>query len=251
MIEQRLRSHEDHHHIDLELAVVNNSQTALDEVALSVDFFENDGKTPTKHRPQYYESTLGPGKAIKWSVDARGTSFVVNNPNEQVLDPDGIASNDAFAELLTANHRPVRLHGAMMLAYHGDPRAAQGATELASALREEEGPYLERVLAASRATIACEIRSQAHLQGNTVQLCAFNRGKQPENSVSLRVRGLDRVFDFRSPVAPPPIVVAERTFELPDALEAGEGRWLSVEIPSQSSRQQSESFEAFLTPRAP
>lgn len=249
MIEQRSRSHEDHHHIELELAVVNNGQTDLEKVSLSVDFFEGEGKTPTKHRPLYYENALVPGQAIKWSVEARGTSFVVNNPNDDVLTADAIGDADAFAKLLEANHRPVRLHGAMMLAYHGDPRAAAGAAELASALREEEGPYLERVLAAARATVACDIRSRAHLEGSTVELCAFNRGKEAKDSLSLSVRGLDRVFDFRSPVAPPPVVVAERSFILPGVLAAGEGRWLSLEVPTRG--QQVQSFEAFLAPAAP
>jgi hypothetical protein len=251
MIEQHSRSHKDHHHIELELAVVNNGNTDLEEISLGVDFFEDEGKTPTKHRPLYYEGTLHPGQAIKWSVEARGTSFVVDNPKDEVLDENTIASADAFADLLNANHRPVRLHGAMMLAYHGDPRAAQGATELASALREEEGPYLERVLGAARSTIACDIRSQAHIDSTTVQMCAFNRGHEPKGSLSLRVRGLDRVFDFRDPVAAPPIVVTEKAFDLPGTLAPGQGHWVSVEVPTAGSRQAIESYEAFLAPREP
>jgi hypothetical protein len=251
MIEQHSRSHNDHHHIELELAVINNGQEDLSEISLSVDFFEDEGKTSTKHRPLYYASTLRPGQAIKWRVEARGTSFLVNNPNAEVLAPDGLASADAFADLLNANHRPVRLHGAMMLAYHGDPRAIQGATELSSALREEEGPYLERVSAAARSTIACQIRSQGHLDGNTVQLCAFNRSKEAKDSLSLRLRGLDRMFDFRNPVAPPPVVAVEKTFDLPGALDPTEGRWLSLEVPNQGVRSRVESFEAFLAPREP
>lgn len=251
MIEQRLRFHEDHHHVELELAVVNNGQTDLSQIALSVDFFEGEEKKPTKHRPLYYESTLRPGQAIKWSVEARGSSFIVNNPRNEVLEPDAVASADAFADLLDANHRPVRLHGAMMLAYHGDPRAIEGATKLSSALREEEGPFLERVLAAAASTVACDLRSKAHLDGHTVELCAFNRGHEPKDALTVRVRGLDRAFDFRSPVAAPPIVAVEQRFDLPGALAAGEGRWLSLEIATRDARAQVESFEAFLSPSAP
>jgi hypothetical protein len=247
MIEQRARSHEDHHHVELELAVVNNGKTPLKEISIGVDFFDGPNKELTKHRPLYYESWLNPGEAIKWHVEARGTSFVITNPLEQVLAPEDLASADAFEPLLRANHRPVRLHAAMMLAYLGDPRARTGAVELSQALREEEGPFLERVLAAIELVVPCEVRSRNTLAGSTVEMCVFNRASEPKRELSIRLRGLDSEFDFRKPVAPPPAVLGEKTFELPGELAGGEGRWVSLELPNESTSGMPKFFEAFVT----
>src|SRR5690606_24220323 len=160
LIEQRNRPHKDHQHLEIELAVVNNGNTTLDEVNLMVHFFEGEGgeKRHTKNRPLHYGASLRPAQAIKWHVEARGTSFSIDNPLAQVLPENEkeLAGVEGFAELLRANHRPVRLHGAMMLAYLGDQRAKGGALELRKALRESEGPYLDRVLATQSDLISCD-----------------------------------------------------------------------------------------------
>jgi hypothetical protein len=244
MIEQRARSHKDHQHIEMELAIVNNGREPLKEISLGVDFFEGEDKEPTKRRPLYYESWLQPGAAIKWHVEARGTSFVVTNPRKELLASEEVAGADAFAELLGANHRPVRLHAAMMLAYLGDPRAKEGAAKLRGALREEEASYLDRVLAAAEPSIACEIRGQTTHDGHTVKLCAHNRGSQERSGLSMRVRGLDREFDFRNPVAAPPIVVTEKRFDLPGNWPPGQGRWVSANLPNEG--REVKSYEVFI-----
>jgi hypothetical protein len=78
-------------------------------------------------------------------------------------------------------------------------------------------------------------------------LCAFNRSREPKADISLRLRGLDSDFDFRKPVAPPPLVVAEKVFQLPGELAPNEGRWVSVAVPNEAVRGTPKTFEAFVT----
>lgn len=230
LIAQNLRPHNDHHHLDLELGVVNNGGERLPGADLLVHFYEGESKKPTKDRPLHYGARLRPGQAVKWSVDARGDSFLVHNPVKEILDPAAgeLASADAFAELLRANHRPVRLHGAMMLAYLDDPRAKGGALKLREALRENEAPYLERVLAALGDMATCDWRVEAAGRVRQVNACVYNRSAARKENLGLQVRALDRVFDHRSPVAPPPLIVAEKTWKLDGSYEPGEGRIVGV-----------------------
>lgn len=247
LISQRLRVHKEHHHVELELAVVNNGKEPLKEISLQVQFYEDEGKAHTKDRALYYEAALHPGQAIKWHVEARGSSFVINNPLHATLTEGDLATADAFAELLNANHRPVRLHGAMMLAYLDDPRARPGATKLKEALREEEAAFLDRVLMATSSTIACDTRSQATRDGSKVELCVFNRTSKELADLGLKVRGLDREFDFRNPVAAPPLIVTEKVFSLPGVWPPNEGRWVGVEMAAPSEAEQPlKTFEAFV-----
>ncbi len=215
LISSANRQHKDHVHLELELGVVNNSNDSIREVNLMVQFFEDEGRTPMKERPLHYAGPLRPGQAIKWHVEARGTSFVVHNPVQETLSaPGAYAPAEEFAELLKANHRPVRLHGAMMLAFLGDPRAKGGAVKLQEALRESEQPYLERVLQAQGDMISCDWRASTEGRVRQVSACAFNPSNAPQRGLAVRVRGLDRPFDHRSPVSTPPRVLVEQTWSL-------------------------------------
>jgi hypothetical protein len=225
LISQQSSAHKEHQHLELELAVVNNSSKALDEVNLSVQFFEDEGKSPTRLRPLHYPGALEPGAAVKWHVEARGTSFVVNNPVREVLaqDPKELASADNFAELLKANHRPVRLHGAMMLAYLGDQRAKAGALRLRDALSEPEMPYLDRVLATQGNLVTCDWAVSSTGRLRDVSACVFNVSSKPVERPGVKVRALDRLFDYRNPVAAPPLVIAEKVAPLTGSIAAGQG----------------------------
>jgi hypothetical protein len=232
LIGQKSRAHKDHHHLEIDLAVINNGAKALDEVNLSVQFYEDDGKKPTKHRPLHYGSKLRPGQAIKWHVEARGTSFRVENPIIEVLGEERTALAEAndFADLLGANHRPVRLHGAMMLAFLGDARAKKGALDLREALRESEAPYLDRLLSTQGDLVTCDWRASQEGRVRQVSACVFNVSTKRLSKVAAKVRALDRLFDYRNPVAAPPTVIAERTFQLEESLEPREGRVTVVEL---------------------
>lgn len=237
LIAQSSRAHKDHFHLELELGVVNNSKEVLDEVNLLVNFYEQEGKKPTKDRPLHYGSALVPGQAVKWHVEARGTSFLVHNPVTAVLDPAAgeLAPADAFAELLNANHRPVRLHGAMMLAFLGDERAKAGAVSLREALRENEAPYLERLMMALGDLASCNWQVSETGRLRQVNACVYNRSSVRQQDLAIKVRALDRVFDHRSPVAEPPQVIAEKVWRLEGAYEPGTGRVVGVEFDTDNS----------------
>lgn len=232
LIEQHVRRHQDHQHLELELGVVNNGNETLREVSLLVEFFEDRGTDakPTKERPLYYEGPLRPGQAVKWHVQARGTRFVVHNPLRQVVGRERLATTDDFAKLLNANHRPVRLHGAMMLAFLRDPRAKHGALRLREALRESEAPYLDRVLATQGDLITCHWGASDTGRVRDVQACVFNVSAKRVNQPALEVRALERHFDHRSPLSPPPVLVAERRWELGQPLEPASGYQVQVKL---------------------
>jgi hypothetical protein len=231
LISSATRAHNEHSHLELELGVVNNSNESLPEVNLMVQFFEDEGKRPMKERPLHYEGPLRPGQAVKWHVEARGTSFQVHNPIREILSaPGAYAPAGEFAELLKANHRPVRLHGAMMLAFLGDARAKGGAMKLQEALRESEQPYLERVLLTQNEVITCDWRASTEGRTREVSACAFNQGSTPQQQLAARVRGLDRPFDHRNPVSTPPQVIVEQTWNLPGELAPKMGQVLQFSL---------------------
>jgi hypothetical protein len=209
----------------------------LNEITLHVQFYERgkggkQERVPQKSRPLYFEGPLLPGHAIKWHVEARGTEFEVDNPHPEPLTPQQMAPRESFYDLLSsANHRPVRLHGAMVLAALGDEaRARDGALSLRDALREEEAPYLDRLMSATGPVAVCQISVANAGTGRRVQACIHNRSQEPNAGARLRVRALDRLFDHRSPVAPPPIVIAEVLHRLPEPLPAAQGRFFSFDL---------------------
>jgi hypothetical protein len=226
LIEQGTRRHKDHQHIELELGAINNGSQTLGEIHLSVLFFEGESKESINERPLFYEGPLRPGQAIKWHVQSRGTRFEIRNPTREVLKDREreFASPDSFAQLLTsANHRPVRLHAAMMLAFLGDARSKQGALGLKDALREVEAPYLDRVLATQGDALSCDWRVSSEGRVRKLSACIYNRSGKKLDNLSVRGRALDRYFDHRNPNADPPIVLAEQQGTFKQSLDAGQG----------------------------
>jgi hypothetical protein len=215
--------------LELEIAAVNNGAEDLKEIALVLDFFEQATPPATErdlvaHRAVYFEGPLGPGQAIKWSVEARGSEFEMHNPVSTKLGPggEGAAEPNAVALLLKANHRPVRLYGAMLLAYLGDARAHEAAMSLAEAQREDEAAYLGRVLAATAELRVCEL---AWLDGGhrRVGACVFNAGGEARSELGLGLRALSQKLDPSEPIAQPPTVVAEKRVRLDGSLAPGRG----------------------------
>jgi hypothetical protein len=244
LIAQNVRPHNNHTHLELELGIVNNSNQELREITLNLQFYEDKRNASSngekkerdekKHQPLYFEGPLRPGEAIKWHVEGRATSFQVSTPYHETLDPSGkdAAPAAAFEELLsTANHRPIRLHGAMMLAALGhQQRAREGALSLREALREDEAPYIDRLLSATGAIATCQLSASEGSALRKVQTCVHNHSNAPTQNVTLRVRALDRLFDHRNPVAPPPIVIAEQLQRLSAPLAANSGQWLTIDL---------------------
>jgi hypothetical protein len=233
LIEKRTVPRKSYLRLRLEVAVVNNGDTPIEEITVHVQFYERDEKKQrrhTKERPLYFEGPLRPGQAIKWSTEARGTEFEIQVPDFGMLGTDGQGSapRDALAELLSANHRPVRLHGARMLSYLGDPRGRQGALELKDAMRAAEGPYLRRVLAATAELRVCDVQ---RAEDGSVSACVFNAGDEEQRQVGMQIGSLYGSLDVSHPLAHPPELAKQQKWKLPMTLAPQAGTYVRVELP--------------------
>ena len=217
----------------LEIAAVNNSDEDIEDLSLRILYHEHDQKEPASMRALYFAGPLGPGQAIKWTVeDARGETFVVEHGVEGDIGPggDGAATRDQIATLLDANNRPVRLHGAMMLAYLGDPRAREATMKLKEALRDDEAPYLDRVLRALSDVRACNVSVTGSGGKRTVEACVFNAGSEPRQNLGIKLRGLESEVLHSEPVSIPPTAIVEKAWNVPGELEPGAGVRVRAEI---------------------
>jgi hypothetical protein len=237
--------------LQVEIAAVNNSDQQYRDVEIQIDFFERDPPPAQKrhwvsHRVVFFAGPLLPGQAIKWSVEAEGTEFEIKNPIEGDIGPggDGAAPISRFAELLDANHRPVRLHGAMMLAYLGDPRAKEAAFKLRDALREDEGPYLSRILQAVSDVRACQLDLDGHGAQRRIQVCAFNGSAEAKRDLAVRVNAFDGRVSHAHPTATPPLLVGDATLRVPGELAPGTGAVLSGTIDLSRASSPPVEFEA-------
>ncbi len=216
--------------MSLDLAAVNNGDEEMNELSLVVQFFDvepppSNKLVPSQARAVYFEGPLSPGAAIKWSVEARGSAYAVENPVKDRIGRDGrgAATADQIALLLNANNRPVRLHGAMLLAYLGDARAKEAALKLKDALREDEAPYLSRLLRAVSAVRTCNLKVTGSGVKRSAQACVYNASDAVQSNLALRGRALDASVDHQLPVDAPPRVVGESTWALPNPLEPQTG----------------------------
>lgn len=241
-----------HQELALEIAAINNGDKELRELAMLVQFFERDPPPSSKrysvaNRPLYFEGPLQPGSAIKWSLQARGREFELENPILGDIGPGGenAAPQNMLAELVSANHRPVRLHGAMMLAYLGDTRAREAALKLKEALRDEESAYLERVLAALADVRACDLEVAGQGEKRTVSACVYNASNEPKSDVTLTLRVLDAEFDSSDPTGPPPNVLSEHSFKVSGKLESQAGIRASAVVELPESSRNAKVFEVF------
>ncbi len=235
-----------------EVAVVNNGDQAIAEVSLVVHFFEQDPPPSNRRyevaqRALYFEGPLTAAQAIKWSVEARGTSLEVESRDPAAVVSPGTdtAPANLAADLLEANHRPVRLHGAMLLAYLGDPRARQAATDLRDALRDDEEPYLTRLLRATEEVRVCDLRVEGTADPREVSGCVFNSGAALAENAGVRVRALAEGVSHQHPLAPPPTVVEERKWRVGEPLPAGSGRRFSARWALGPAGPTTPTFEAY------
>jgi hypothetical protein len=222
-------------YLELDVAVVNNSNKELDEVALMVLFYERDPPPGNKrsqisNRSLFFAGPLLPGQAIKWSIEAEGTEFEIQNPITGDIGPNGedAAPANRLAELLSAKNRPVRLHGAMLLAFLGDPRAKDGVLGLREALRDDEAPYLTRLIQALSDVRVCQLRQSPG--SRSASACAFNASKELKQDQGVKIRGLERVPAIDSPLADPPTVLAETSLKIPGDLAPDTGRSLHFQL---------------------
>jgi hypothetical protein len=234
VLESSQRVRRDRVRTQLEVAVVNNGMEPLQEITVHVRFFEGEGKEQrqTAERPLYFEGPLAPGRAIKWRTEAKGTHFEVDPPFFGHLDPSGsnAAPSATFGELLKAKHRPVRLHAARMLAFLGDPSAAQATLQLKDALRSAEGPYLRRLMAALADIRVCDVRFHEDGPRKRVEACIYNATDQDRDQLGLQLVALDRALSPDRPVDTPPVLLGDRRWPLPTALPAHSGVLVSTSL---------------------
>lgn len=227
----------DKNYAELQIGIVNNSSDPLRDVALVVEFFERDPPPSNKRystatRPLFFEGPLLPGQAIKWDVEARGSEFEVHNPltGDVGVEGENAAPTNLLADLLHAHNRAVRMHGAMLLSFFGDPRAKDAILELREALREDEAPYLDRLLQAVSPVHVCNLKVAEFGDSRSASACVFNAGKDPQPTLGLRIRALDGGVLSENPSGPPPAVLAEATIAVPGTLAPDTGKRIDTDF---------------------
>ncbi|WP_437618050.1 hypothetical protein [Sorangium sp. So ce1151] len=172
-------------HYEFELAVVNNSGAPVSDFRVLLTFARRDRRgerAGITERGLFWEGALGPGRAVKWHVEAPGTEVKIEPGVTGMLDGEtGVASPDAFFELTRARYRVVRIHAAMMLAWLRDPRARDAVVALLPAASAEEAK-LERIRRATADVIPCSVT----VEEGQLRACLFNGGVAPVRGVTLR-----------------------------------------------------------------
>jgi len=181
---------EDIYHFDFDIAVVNNTDDELSDIKTVLTFARRnaDGeRVGATDRGLFWEGALGPGRAVKWQVKAPGTELRIDGPDTpdgtggSLLRDTAIAPADRFFLLTRARQRVVRLHGVMMLAYLGDPRAHDAAMGL-SGLSVDEESVRDAVVRASGALKVCGPEGE----GTDYSVCVFNGASTPREGLVVR-----------------------------------------------------------------
>jgi hypothetical protein len=160
--------------IEFDLAAINNSSVPIETVDFVVTFARRDTSNRRRallERGLHWPGTLDPGEAIKWRVKASGrTELKVDSRLDgRISDAIPLASPFDVARLMRAKLPAVRLHGVMMLAYLGDPRAQALAGRL-EGLSSQQARARDRIVDTYRPLKVCAIAAA----GNDTTLCAFN-----------------------------------------------------------------------------
>jgi hypothetical protein len=252
---RRYKRHE-HEHVELEFAAINNSDHEVAELTSMAEFFQQDPPPSSKlvsvsTRAVYYQGPLRPGEAVKWHVDAEGTTFRLHPPAENGapitgnLDENGgnAAPTNAIAQLLKAHNRPVRLHGTMLLAYLSDPRAQNAAVELGDSLRESESSYLRRLIEALSDLVTCQVQVTGNGPQRRVFACVYNHSNTPRTPVEVVVRALDATVSVSDPVGAPPQILSEKSVILPGSIPTHAGVFAQIDMDFSSADRTPAAFE--------
>ena len=264
VLSSRKYQRHNHDHVEVEFAAINNSDREISELASMVEFFEQDPPPSSKlvsvsTRAVYFQGPLQPGEAIKWHVDAEGTTFRIHPPSERgnpitgTIEDSGTnaAPTNAVAKLLKAHNRPVRLHGAMLLAFLRDPRAREAAVELGDSLRESESSYLRRLMEALAEIRLCRVQVSGSGAQRRAIACVYNTTDAPKTPVEVVVRALDATVSTSDPVGEPPRVISEKSASLPGSLPAKAGVFAQIDFDFGGLDQTPAAFEATAQVAAP
>ncbi|WP_437629678.1 hypothetical protein [Sorangium sp. So ce854] len=170
---------------DFDLAVVNNSGAPVSDFRVLLTFARRNHRgerAGITERGLFWEGPLGPGRAVKWHVEAPGTEVKIEPGVTGMLDGEtGVASPDAFFQLTRARFRVVRIHAAMMLAWLRDPRARDAVVSLLPAPPLEEAK-LGQIRRATADVVPCSVTAAE----GRLRACLFNGGVTPVRGVTLR-----------------------------------------------------------------
>jgi len=247
--------------VEVDLAAVNNGDRDLTELTTIVDFF---GGSPTpwakppivSRRPIYHAGPLGPGQAVKWRVDAEGSTVRVHPLAERgarilaTIGPNGedAAAPGAIAALLAAHNLPVRLHGAMLLALLEDPHARDAIGQLQKSLGEAGSAYLGRLLDAIGELRTCRIQMAGRGPWRRLSACIANTTDHPFPKVEMIWRALDKSVTLRDPTDTPPEVLSAWTLAVPGGVEPKAGAAVQVTVDLASFARPPAAFEAVARP---
>ncbi len=202
--------------LSLEVAVVNNAAEAIDEVKGDVEFIlpgANGGERVRGDSGFYYENLRG-GRAVKWHLTGRGTSFRVKTNHDELLDESALAPADAFAELLSAQTRSVRVHGAMMLARMRDERASRAVAGLREGASDDELPRLDALARAAAPVYVCDIEPVREGPSLALAACVMNTTDEEVGPLSVRAQVMAR-NDQAQPADPVPPASVRRQVRVP------------------------------------
>lgn len=179
-----------------EIAVVNNANEDLKNVMLTVDFSQSPREGhPARHTGEQgllYDGVLGPGQAVKWRLKGRGDDYTVTSSVSGRVGEAGVqaAPADAFQKLLSARTPSVRLHGAKMLAWLGDPRAREAIEVLEREHRQDMEQSLSLIADALRPVRVCQPRITQGPTSSSVRLevCVFNASDEAHDRPALVAR---------------------------------------------------------------
>ncbi len=157
---------------DFDLAVVNNAAEALRDVRVILTFARRDvrgRRVGVRDRGLFWEGELDAGRSVKWGVRAPGTEVRIDVDEKRLLGEVAPAPASSYQRLLGARQPLVRLHAATMLAYLGDPGAAEAARGLGE-LPPADELTRQRILRAVAPVRACDV----HVEGGNLGVCVHN-----------------------------------------------------------------------------
>lgn len=164
--------------IEFDLSFVNGASVRIPGVTLVLTFWHREGneRRHISERGLSWPHGVDPGGSVKWHVRAQGDALRITSYLPANMEAAPYATPDAFAELSRANVSAVRLHGATMLAYLRDPRAA-------AAVRALEG--LSPLEELARASLASTLEPWMACGARDDRLCVFNGTKDLSRGVEL------------------------------------------------------------------
>ncbi len=188
---------------DFDMAVVNDAAVPLKDVRVVLTFARRNKRgerTNVTDRGLFWEGELGPGRSVKWNVEAPGSEVRIDVDERRKLGDVPAAPADAFVKLLGARQPSVRLHAAVMLAYLGDGRARDAATGL-SDLSDADERVRQMVLRASAPLRVCDLKAP---EKGALEACLDNTSDHDEpelDLVEIAPEGGGRRVSFGEPLA--------------------------------------------------